>query len=255
MPSKVVQKDDDIPVKLSAEDADELDRHRDEERKRGKKPGTLARVNPWEPASESPSRRLEQVVEVRKSKICDGVGLFALKPIARGSYITNYAGKRLAPHEASASDYVYSCSLDGTSLDGSVPGRDWWKYGVAHLANDAIDPSVSGGRDNNVAFTEVKVPATDRYGGKNGFITRVYLKAERDIEAGEEILVSYGLKYWAWQAKNSPEKLPADTIKKILVLDKERRSKTTPHAYGGGGGGRAKKKVPCKKKGAKTANA
>jgi len=143
------------------------------------------------------------------SRICEGTGVFARRDLARGSFVTAYAGvqysemrclaeettkmetrSRTRKDDGTRGRYVYVTD-DGTVLDGARPGNSrWTRHGLAHMVNDAIDADLNGGEDNNCEFKEVRV------GGREKGVWRVYLKTTREIAAHEELLVPYGLDYW-----------------------------------------------------------
>jgi hypothetical protein len=134
------------------------------------------------------------VVRVARSTVCDGLGVFAARFVPAGAVITWYAGRVVSRPVATAltaleQSYVYEIRRDGsratTCILGESSRAQLLGRGVAQLANDAIDPEVSG-RANNCEFVE-RVSK-----GK----VRVYLAATRDVRAGEELLVPYHLGYW-----------------------------------------------------------
>ena len=134
-------------------------------------------------------------MRVGRSRVCDGVGVFATRSVPAGTVMTadpcvrrgGYRGTRSeAGHDA---DYEYEWG-DGVSLDGHpkriahLPRHR--RAGVAHLANDAIHREVTG-RDNNCDFVEDRrMPARPR----------LHLVTTRAVRRGEELLVSYSLGYW-----------------------------------------------------------
>lgn len=150
------------------------------------------------------------LVYLAPSGVCDGVGVFAKRDLDPGSFVTAYAGVQKTaearrketsrPRRKSSSEgggaaafrkscYIYVTD-DGTALNGALPGNSrWTRYGLAHMANDAIDAHLTGGPDNNCEFKEVRVR-------RRGGAWRVYLKTARAVKAHEELLVPYGLDYW-----------------------------------------------------------
>jgi len=131
-------------------------------------------------------RRLEPgLVEVRASPI-HGLGVFAARPIARNALVTYYDGERVSWDEAKARaawvrascTHMRSVAFGHEAIDGlraPLPGR-----GVGSLCNHAR-------------------PANAAYWTRDDV---VWIKAARDIECGEEVLVDYGRTYWA---RHAPE--------------------------------------------------
>ncbi|HZP38961.1 MAG TPA: SET domain-containing protein-lysine N-methyltransferase [Methylomirabilota bacterium] len=131
-------------------------------------PRTAAiRVLPQEP---EPAEHFE----VRPSCIPDaGCGLFARRPFARGETLCEYTGDRLTTWEHfRRRDWSYLARCNGFHLDARP-----YPEVLAARANHHFDPS-----RRNATFTE-----------RDG---RLYVVATRDIAAGEEIYVDYGLTYW-----------------------------------------------------------
>lgn len=128
-----------------------------------------------------------KMIVVDRSKICDGIGLFAQRFIRKGTPITRYCGRSTADHKRLTSvelSYTYMlCKRSGrrTYIVGNRNLKKLSGRGVGQLANDAIHVEVTGQR-NNCVFIE--------RGNK------VYVAAKRDIYPGEELLVSYHISYW-----------------------------------------------------------
>lgn len=163
------------------------------------------------------SRPLE-LVHVNKSRICSGKGVFASVFLPKGSFVSAYAGRRISKNDdgihnrtreskimRATSAYVYKLR-DGSKIDGMQRhgGNRWWSaHGVAHLLNDAVHPDVSG-HDNNCDFQEISVPVSKkrtvdgrvRKRRADGVVNRIYVVTTRNVKAGEELLVSYGVSYW-----------------------------------------------------------
>jgi hypothetical protein len=117
-------------------------------------------------------------------------------------------------------DHVYSCK-DGTHIDGAYIGTGWWEHGMAQYSNDRIVQE-----NNNAEFAEVEVSASftaDSRRADEACVTRVYLKASRDIAVGEEICVSYGLPYWAKKIKRE-NALPEATVEIIRSMVRTART-------------------------------
>ena len=134
-----------------------------------------------------------------RSEVCDGRGVFAACGLLSGTPVTAYAGvgvatdatlARLRPRPPVDTDYMYE-RVDGVTIDGNpailrgLSGRR--SLGCANMVNDALHPEVTR-RTNNCVFVE-------RSGA-------VYLVTARDVEAGEELLVSYGFEYWSFRRKS-----------------------------------------------------
>jgi hypothetical protein len=69
------------------------------------------------------------------------------------------------------------------------PSPEDHSSGIAHMANDAIHPEVTG-RNNNCEFCETETGL-------------VYLQTIRPVRAGEELLVDYTLPYWIDRARSA----------------------------------------------------
>lgn len=133
-------------------------------------------------------------MSVRPSGIPDaGLGLFADTKFRCGDIITYYDGHWLTRREAEAlasKTHLRTLSSSYSAIDGlrtPIPGR-----GGASFANDGRDALC-----NNSTFH------TWILNGKAGEpdpifpeLNLVVLRAKRDINMGEEILVSYGRQYW-----------------------------------------------------------
>jgi SET domain-containing protein len=103
-----------------------------------------------------------------------GLGLFAAAPIRRGSLIAEYTGPRIPTKEARAQERErgarYMFEIDGRwTIDGSP------RSNIARYANHACRPNAE---------------AVDADG-------RIFLRALRRIEPGEEITYDYGRSYFA----------------------------------------------------------
>lgn len=107
------------------------------------------------------------MVEVRNSPI-HGRGCFAIQRICSGTRILEYTGRRISLKEANErywerpSTYLFSLA-DGTVIDG---------IGSASLVNHCCEPNCQA----------------EEHDG------HVWIRALRDIEAGEELTLDYGLK-------------------------------------------------------------
>ncbi len=106
-------------------------------------------------------------VKVRRG--VSGLGLFALEPIPRGACIVEYTGRTLSREEeyTSKSRYLYGVHAKKT-IDGSC------RSNLGRYANHSCRPNAT-------------YDISDE---------RVFIVARHNIRAGEEIFVSYGMKYW-----------------------------------------------------------
>jgi hypothetical protein len=111
------------------------------------------------------------LIEVRRSNV-HGLGVFAMKPIAKGTRIIEYVGERVSHNEADrryeekdANDsHTFLFIVDSkTVIDAGVDGND------ARFFNHSCDP--------NCESTVEK--------------RRVYIEAIRDIEPGAELTYDY----------------------------------------------------------------
>ena len=114
-----------------------------------------------------------QLIEVRRSNV-HGMGVFALKPIPRGTRLIEYVGERVSHQEADsryeekdANDaHTFLFIVDSrTVIDAGVAGND------ARFFNHACNP-------NCESVIEAK---------------RVYIETTRDITPGEELTYDYGI--------------------------------------------------------------
>lgn len=113
--------------------------------------------------------------EVRDSDL-HGQGVFALKPIPKGTYILEYEGVHLTPDEADEQDptdpndpfhtFFFALS-NGMIIDGGQNGND------SRFINHSCEPNCEGHESDN--------------GDK------VFIVAMQDIAAGEELLYDYAL--------------------------------------------------------------
>jgi hypothetical protein len=112
-------------------------------------------------------------LQVRRSGV-HGKGVFALRPLQQGQTIIEYTGETISwaealrrhPHDPSQPDHTFYFHIDDEHvIDGKVGGN------VSRWINHACSPNVE---------------ADDSSG-------RVFLRALRDIAAGEELFFDYGL--------------------------------------------------------------
>ena len=148
-------------------------------------------------------------VRLGQSTICPGRGVFAMRDIPAHKPITAYAGVHSGPKKYNLRNKStnplrneYIIENDDTSIDGSCLGTQWWsKYGIGHLANDALHPELTK-KENNCIFGEVSIyigRMRDYEKHKDNPIywrNRIILVSNRFINKGEELFVSYGIGYW-----------------------------------------------------------
>lgn len=133
-------------------------------------------------------------VYIRKSLICDGLGIFANKNMMKDKIITWYYRfvvdyNKIKYKKYQNNKYIieYSSidkikSLIGISDIDKIKGK-----GLAQLANDAIYFNLTH-KYNNSYFIQ-----KGRY---------IFLISLRNIKKHEEILASYGIDYWLKEIKN-----------------------------------------------------
>ncbi len=130
----------------------------------------MYRMSKTAQAASSDTRR----IQIRKSGI-HGKGVFALQPIAAGEMVIEYKGETISwpealrrhPHDPSDPNHTFYFSLDDGShvIDGKVQGNS------ARWINHACEPNCEA----------------DEIDG------RVFIKALRDLQPGEELFYDYGL--------------------------------------------------------------
>ncbi|WP_176053264.1 SET domain-containing protein [Paraburkholderia caribensis] len=112
-------------------------------------------------------------ISVRASPI-HGKGVFALRVIADGELICEYKGARIGwdaavsgpPHDPTQPDHTFYFEVgDGYAIDGAVGGNS------ARWINHSCDPNCE--------------PELDR--------GRIFIRARRQIEAGDELSIDYAL--------------------------------------------------------------
>jgi uncharacterized protein len=124
---------------------------------------------------------LEKQLEVKESTIPgSGKGLFAKQFIAKGTRIIEYKG-RITTWKKVQQSPVFNGYVYYINRNRVIDAMNY-KKAFARFANDAKGTTKIKGLKNNCTY-EVE--------GNKVFIT-----ALRDIDAGSEILVSYGKDYW-----------------------------------------------------------
>jgi SET domain-containing protein len=106
--------------------------------------------------------------EIRKSKI-EGTGVWAIAPIRSKTYILEYVGEKIDKKESAkrceaSNPYIFHID-DTHDLDGNV---DW---NPARFLNHSCEPNCEAEQDDD---------------------NRIWLRAKRKIEAGEELTFNYG---------------------------------------------------------------
>ena len=124
-------------------------------------------MNPSAQADTAPPRRSRRRGQVRHSGV-HGKGVFALAPIAAGATVFEYVGERISWTEA----------LRRHPHDPAQPNHTFY----FHIDDQhVIDANVGG---NSARWINHEVEEQDG---------RVFIKALRDIEPGEELFYDYGL--------------------------------------------------------------
>jgi len=128
----------------------------------------------------------KEELRVKKSSLPDsGKGLFTRVFIPKGTRIVEYTGTVTTWKEVEDdADNGYIYFYNSKHVIDAAPHKD----ALARYANDAAGLSRVKGISNNSVYEKSK--------------GRVYIKAEKDIPAGAEILVSYGKDYWDQVRKN-----------------------------------------------------
>lgn len=123
--------------------------------------------------AKAPSETGGRRIQVRRSGV-HGKGVFALQPIAAGERVIEYKGELISwpeaqrrhPHDPADPNHTFYFHIDDAHVIDA-------KYGgnVARWINHACEPNCE----------------SDATGG------RVFIKALRDLSAGEELFYDYGL--------------------------------------------------------------
>jgi len=133
------------------------------------KPAARSAAHPVEEAAPKAGKR----TEVRESGV-HGKGVYAVRPLEAGKKVLEYKGEiiswkealRRHPHDPDQPNHTFYFHLDdGHVIDGKHQGNS------AKWINHSCAPNLEAEQDGN----------------------RVFLKALRDVEPGEELFFDYGL--------------------------------------------------------------
>ena len=133
-------------------------------------------------------------VEVRKSLIPNaGNGLFTMKPFLKGEAVTEYDGKVIDNNEAKQlrqikkDRHIKTVDRNASHIDGL--NKPILHRGGASFANDAMNNALY-----NTVFckTEKVIHGLPDLRTGDKVLGRIFLRATRNIAAGEEIYVDYG---------------------------------------------------------------
>ncbi len=141
-------------------------------------------------------------LEIRDSLIPSaGLGLFAAEPIKKNELITEYGGRVMTSATSNwlrlirQDTHLRSVLLGYQALDSRVDGGIFTHeyYSSNHLAGGFANESAISAERNAVYLNE----RGEGHLHPSGEVAadRVFLKATRNIAAGEEILVTYGSTY------------------------------------------------------------
>ena len=127
-----------------------------------------------------------------------GKGLFTRYFIPAGTHIIEYKGRVTTWNEVKEkeADNAYIMYVNRDHVINALP----YKKALARYANDAKGVGKIRGLRNNAVYATVK--------------KRVYIKAIRDIKAGEEILVDYGKSYWQTMREN--KRIDRETEQEVI---------------------------------------
>lgn len=140
---------------------------------------------------------LEKQLVVKRSSIPNsGQGLFAKKPIPKGTRIVEYKGKvstwKDVDIDEGRNGYIYYINRNHV-----IDAKPYVKA-LGRYANDAKGMTKVKGITNNSRYVVDDM--------------RVYIESVKDIPAGGEILVEYGKEYW-------------DVIKRNIRIDEMEEKK------------------------------
>lgn len=130
-------------------------------------------------------------LSVRMSLIPNaGAGLFAEQCFRRGCLITEYVGSQSLIWKEQARREAQQDPARASHWRGLDSGWviDGLRIPVIGMGGGSFANDGRSNQANNARYVELLAA--------NGVDSRVFLRATRDIRAGEEILVSYGRSYW-----------------------------------------------------------
>lgn len=130
-----------------------------------------------------------ELLEVRRSGL-HGFGVFALKDIEKGRYLTQYLGEI---GEGAASDKRIEAIGEATGsfyhfgLEGDLVLDGFHTYNTAARVNHSCEPNCEiGWFEDHFAYPTIAGRAT------RCTDNQLWLVASRDIKAGEEVFFNYG---------------------------------------------------------------
>lgn len=151
---------------------------------------------------------------------CGGRGLFATRTLPARAALTAYPGPsvpregmRTRSQQARLREHWWYVFEVGASPHYLNPDPNNLSSGVAHLANDAIHPEITG-RQNNCEFCETADGT-------------VFLQTTRPVRRGEELLADYSLPYWIDRSRYNPP-LPS-RVRSMLA--NARKLQSVLHAF------------------------
>lgn len=153
-----------------------------------------------------------------------GKGIFTTHDVVTGDQLTTYP-----EHARKHTDGTMIISATGTKMGRELTGAIWRDYaldigdgvkivahpdvmdgGLGHLANDGVGPedillysllNMEPQQIKDKIAAEAQCNSKFTIEPDSG---RIVLVATKDIKAGEEVLVHYGLKYWlSWMLRNN----------------------------------------------------
>ena len=120
-------------------------------------------------------------LELKQSNIKNaGKGLFTMKAIKKGANIAKYTGTMVSDEEFEANPSPYGLVVKKNRLIDAASTQT----GLARYANSCKKGNNCKGNNSRFSISHRTNPPT------------VWLKATKNIKAGDEIFVPYGSKYW-----------------------------------------------------------
>jgi hypothetical protein len=116
-----------------------------------------------------------------------GLGLFTTRSRARHEFVCAYPGTVVSRSEFDSLPNSYGVAISAGRVVSAMYSTD----GFGRYANDA-----KGRRNNCWLMTEAKYGSQHARPRFRGSGSRVCVVSKREIEEGEELLVSYGSSYW-----------------------------------------------------------